>query len=182
MSTAPIPRGVVIAEPGGLSPAGLRIRKPATSTSAATTATAAMAMIRCDLVEDMLRRWRTASRRAHGRKSSGPCRKPRLLSGLRAGLALEGRHGGREGVEDVVGTHAVEEPGGLEVGAQILFHAGERQDDAACFELLAKRVEGIDGGDVDLDIGLGVQQQPANRGARGVDGGEGAAPEVFGVG
>ncbi len=66
--------------------------------------------------------------------------------------------------------------------AQVLFDACHGEDDATPVEFPAQRVHRVQRGDVDLDVGLGVEDEPPHRGRPVVGGGQRPAAEVLGVG
>ena len=59
---------------------------------------------------------------------------------------------------------------------------GQGEDDAPGVELAAPQVERVEAREVDLDVGLGVDEQPLHGVRRLVDGRERAVVEVLGVG
>jgi hypothetical protein len=54
--------------------------------------------------------------------------------------------------------------------------------DTAAVEFLPQRIDGVEGGEVDLDVGLRVEDEPPNRIRVGIDRGDGALEEVLGIG
>jgi len=77
---------------------------------------------------------------------------------------------------------ALDQPGRLEEDPQVLLDAGHREDDAAAGQLRPQLLQRVQRREVDLDVGLGVEQEPLHRRGRGVDGGQRAGAEVLGVG
>ena len=57
----------------------------------------------------------------------------------------------------------VEQAGRCELVAQVLLEPGQREDDAPLLELGAQGLQRVGAGDVDLDVGLDVEQEPAHR-------------------
>ena len=57
-----------------------------------------------------------------------------------------------------------------------------RELDTSAVELLPQRVDRVECGQVDLDVGLGVEDEPLHRIRVGVDGRDGATAEVLGIG
>ena len=76
----------------------------------------------------------------------------------------------------------VEEPRRHQVCAQVLLDPSQREDDAPALELGVHLVERVDRGQVDLDVGLHVHDQPFDRAVGQVERGQGAALEVGSVG
>ena len=72
------------------------------------------------------------------------------------------------------------------VGSRTIRRVGldsrERENDAAIGQRPADLLTGVDCCQVNLDVGLGIQQEPLDRKVRSVDRGQRAALEVFGVG
>lgn len=103
--------------------------------------------------------------------------------GLLSALPLPVRgHRGRQGGEEEAGADGLRQAVRVQVVPQILFDAGQGEDDAPARQFLAQLVDGVQGGDVDLHIGLGVEDEPADRVVLFVDGGHGPAAEVLRVG
>ena len=95
--------------------------------------------------------------------------------------ARERGDGGRQRREDPVATDTVDVPGGLELGEEVLFDPRHREDDAALIERLLQLLERVDGGDVDHDVRLCVQQEPFDRCTEPTDRLQRAPLEVVGV-
>ena len=58
----------------------------------------------------------------------------------------------------------LEQAARLELVAEVLLEPGQREHDALVGELAAQRLQGVEGGDVDLDDRLGVEHEPRHRG------------------
>ena len=56
-------------------------------------------------------------------------------------------------------TFSTKPPASSDV-TQVLLDAGHREDDAAPVERAAQQLERVDGGEVDLGVRLGVEQEP----------------------
>src|SRR5271165_3456710 len=91
-------------------------------------------------------------------------------------------HRGRQGREYVLCADFPGETESLEVIEEVLLHPGEGEDGAAAAEFGADGLDGFQRGEVDLDVGFGVQDEPAGLPGAVAGGGEGAAAEVLGVG
>src|SRR5262249_28556078 len=108
------------------------------------------------------------------------------VAGWEAAVSLDVRgqvclDGGRQGHEDVVLADPVDEAGGGEGVVQLVFDPGEGEDHADVTQLPAQLVQGIDRGDVDVDVGLGVEQEPFGRRVGGLGRGQRSAGEIVGV-
>ena len=71
-----------------------------------------------------------------------------------------GLDGGRQRHEDVVLADLVEQAGGLERVAQILLDPRHREHDSAACQFDPQLIEDVEGGQVDLDVGFGVEHEP----------------------
>jgi hypothetical protein len=100
----------------------------------------------------------------------------------RRGARPEGGDRGGERREDPVVADPGAQPAAVQVDEQVLLDPRQRRFDAAAVEFVAQRVQRIGGGDVEFHDRFGVEQQPRGRWVGRVDGGEGAAAEVLGVG
>ena len=69
----------------------------------------------------------------------------------------------RQGHEDAVLTDLVDQPGGLELVAQILLDPGHREHYSAAFQFGPQLVERVERGEVDLHVRLGVEHEPLDR-------------------
>ena len=75
-------------------------------------------------------------------------------------------HGRRERRADVLGADPFGQPALAQIRQQILLGPGHRRDHAADVELLAELVNGVGGGDADLDHGLHVSTAASGLRAR----------------
>jgi len=70
----------------------------------------------------------------------------------------------------------------LEVTEEVLLHPGQGEDGPAAAEFGADRPYGFQRGEVHLDVGFDVEDEPACPPEAVADGGEGAAAETLRVG
>jgi len=94
-------------------------------------------------------------------------------------LPVGGYRGGQGG-KDQLRADLLRQAEGLEIVKQVLFHPREGDDDAAASELRANSFNGFQRGVVDLDVGFGVQDEPACRRAGLAGGRDGTAGRTAG--
>ena len=72
-------------------------------------------------------------------------------------------HRGRQGVEDVVLADPADETRLVQLLVHVVLDACEREPDPTLLELVEQFTEGVDRCQVDLHIGLEVEQHPLDR-------------------
>jgi hypothetical protein len=87
-----------------------------------------------------------------------------------------------QGREDQLLTHGVRKAVRLQVVQEVLLDPGQDEHDATAGEFATEFIDRVEGGDVDPDVGLGVEDESAHGVGLFVHAGDGAAVEVGRVG